>query len=128
MDICIIKNILKEEKFKRVNKLTGLKFETQLNVKIFSQPAKNPEYVLEKGTVLVKISIVLKNENENKVEYEAEYAIDYKIEGKNKISIFNSEIYEKVKDNIFARVETAFELSGLKSFKIPRIKLQDNKN
>lgn len=126
MGIQILSQILKEESFKREDKLSNIKLKTVLSIKIGSPPEKDPNFVLKKGTAILIISLsMIDTEEKEKIAYEASYVIDYKTEEVMSVENFNDEIFKKISNDVFTNIETTLEKAGLKDYKLRRFNLDE---
>ena len=126
MGIQILKNLLKKETFERGEKLSNIKLQTTLSMKIGSQPEKDPNFILKNGSAIFEIELTLSDEqNVKKIKYTASYVIDYKAEKSLEVEEFNKEVFDIVSDEIFTRIEDTFHRAGLKDYKINRFKLSE---
>lgn len=126
MGIQILRQILKEESFKREDKLSNIKLKTVLSIKIGSPPEKDPNFILKKGTAVLIISLsMIDTEEKEKIAYEASYVIDYKTEEVMSVENFNDEIFKKTSNDIFTNIETTLEKAGLKDYKLRRFNLDE---
>lgn len=126
MGIQILSQILKEESFKREDKLSNIKLKTVLSIKIGSPPGKDPNFILKKGTAVLIISLsMIDTEEKEKIAYEASYVIDYKTEEVMSVENFNDEIFKKISNDVFTNIETTLEKAGLKDYKLRRFNLDE---
>lgn len=126
MGIQILSQILKEESFKREDKLSNIKLKTVLSIKIGSPPEKDPNFILKKGTAVLIISLsMIDTEEKEKIAYEASYVIDYKTEEVMSVENFNDEIFKKISNDVFTNIETTLEKAGLKDYKLRRFNLDE---
>lgn len=126
MGIQILRQILKEESFKREDKLSNIKLKTILSIKIGSPPEKDPNFILKKGAAILTISLsMIDTEEKEKIAYEASYVIDYKTEESMSVENFNDEIFKKISNDVFTNIETTLEKAGLKDYKLRRFNLDE---
>ena len=87
---------------------------------------KRPNFILEKGLVVIEIDLSLSSENdEEKIGYTATYIVEYEETETKKVDEFNAEIFSIVSDEIFNHIEYTFHQAGIKDYKIRRFKLSE---